>query len=92
MKGWRVWAGVLSAERYGFPQTRKQAILMAHRNRYPAPPPTHQACVPSEGPRHELTLEGELPLWVSMAEALGWGMTGRPTHTVIGGGTGSGGG
>lgn len=72
--GWRVWTGILSSERYGVPQTRRRAILMAHRDRYPAPPlPTHQAYVPGEPAQHEMTLEGELLPWVSMAEALGWG-------------------
>ena len=34
--------------------------------------------------------EGVKP-WVSMAEALGWGMTSRPSMTVTGGGTATGG-
>jgi DNA (cytosine-5)-methyltransferase 1 len=32
-----------------------------------------------------------MPKWVSMAEALGWGMTHRPSMTVTGGGTSKGG-
>lgn len=82
-KGYRVWTGILSAERYGVPQTRRRAILMAHRDRYPMPPQaTHQQYVPGEPARHEITLEGELLPWVSMAEALGWGMTERPSVTL----------
>ena len=72
--GWHVWTGILEAERYGVPQTRERAILMAHRDRQPHPPaPTHQRYVPGEPQRHDFTLEGEILPWVSMAEALGWG-------------------
>jgi DNA (cytosine-5)-methyltransferase 1 len=82
-RGYRAWAGVLSAERYGVPQTRKRATLLAHRDRYPSPPqPTHQAYVPGEPAQHEATLEGELLPWVSMAEALGWGAIERPIGTI----------
>lgn len=76
-RGYGTWAGILSAERYGVPQTRKRAILMAAKGRAVHPPaPTHQAYVPGEPAQHQHTLEGELLPWVSMAEALGWG-TGR---------------
>ena len=69
--GYAVWTGVLSSERYGVPQTRKRAILMASLDGPVHPPrPTHQAYVPGEPARHEQTLEGELLPWVSMAEAL----------------------
>lgn len=90
MKGWRVWTGVLSAERYGVPQIRKRAILLAHRDRYPAPPPaTHQEYVPGESAREEHTLEGVLLPWVSMAEALGWtdGQVGFPRRADEGAST-----
>ena len=71
--GYAVWTGVLSSERYGVPQTRKRAILMASLDGPVHPPrPTHQSYVPGEPARHEHTLEGELLPWVSMAEALGW--------------------
>lgn len=70
--GYAVWTGVLSSERYGVPQTRKRAILMASLDGPVHPPrPTHQSYVPGEPARHEHTLEGELLPWVSMAEALG---------------------
>lgn len=40
--GYKVWVGMLSAERFGVAQTRRRAILMAHRDRQPQPPePTH---------------------------------------------------
>jgi DNA (cytosine-5)-methyltransferase 1 len=95
--GYSAWCGVLSAEQYGVPQTRKRAILIARRDGVAVPPsPTHQRyepgvaagaapeCAPSMfGP-------GLLP-WVSMAEALGWGFDGKPAPTLTHG-TGSGGG
>lgn len=71
--GWQTWTGVIEAERYGVPQTRERAILMASRNGHVAPPqPTHQRYVKGEAQRHEVTLDGEVLPWVSMAEALGW--------------------
>lgn len=82
LKGYSTWAGVLEAERYGVPQTRKRAVLIARRDG-PAVPPraTHQRYVPGGPQRHDVTLEGEVLPWVSMAEALGWGMTERPGVT-----------
>lgn len=89
--GWNVWTGVLEAERYGVPQTRERAILMASSEKPVGPPqPTHQRYVKGEPRRHELTLEGEIMPWVSMAEALGWPVD-RPSPTVTGGGTDAGG-
>lgn len=73
--GYNTWAGVLSAERYGVPQTRKRAILMgSNANAVQPPQPTHQEYVSGEPAftEPELTLEGELFPWISMAEALGW--------------------
>lgn len=85
--GYWTWAGVLSAEQYGVPQTRRRAILLASReHRVLRPRQTHQTYI---APRHrfEPTLRlfdpgppqrivapeevGLLP-WVSMAEALRW--------------------
>lgn len=72
-KGWNVWTGVIEAERYGVPQTRERAILMADREGAVHPPrPTHQRYIKGEPQRHEMTMEGEVLPWVSMAEALGW--------------------
>jgi DNA (cytosine-5)-methyltransferase 1 len=71
-QGYNVWTGVLEAERYGVPQTRERAILMADRERPVAPPPpTHQRFVPGEPAREEHTLEGVIAPWVSMRQALG---------------------
>lgn len=84
--GYSVWTGVLEAERYGVPQTRERAILMASSAGTVHPPvATHQRYVPGEPARHEYTLEGEILPWVSMAEALGWGMVERPCVTVAAG-------
>lgn len=84
--GWNTWTGVLSSERYGVPQTRKRAILMAHADRPVHPPePTHQEYVPGVPARGEEGLFGSVLPWVSMAEALGWGMTAKPYLTVTGG-------
>lgn len=73
VEGYGVWTGILEAERYGVPQTRERAILLADRGGQPHPPaPTHQRYVPGEPARHDVTLAGEVRPWVSMAEALGW--------------------
>ena len=83
--GYRCWTGLLSSERYGVPQTRERAILMASLDFTPQPPtPTHQEYRPGEPARREVGLFGDLEPWVSMAEALGWGMTERPGHTQMG--------
>jgi DNA (cytosine-5)-methyltransferase 1 len=72
-EGYRCWAGILEAERYGVPQTRERAFLLARSDGQPHPPaPTHQRYVPGEAQRRDVTLEGEIRPWVSMAEALGW--------------------
>lgn len=84
LRGWgySAWTGVLSAERFGVPQTRRRAILMASLDGPVHPPaPTHQAYVSGEPAwdHPQQTLEGELLPWVSMAEALGWdGTVGFP--------------
>ena len=82
--GYQSVAGVLSAERYGVPQTRKRAFLIASLDGpVGLPAPTHR----SYNPRRNQTPEDELALlpWVSMAEALGWGMTAHPAMTVLAG-------
>lgn len=74
-RGYGTWAGILSAERYGVPQTRKRAILMASLAGPVHPPqPTHQEYRSGEPAwdHPQMTLEGELLPWVSMATALGW--------------------
>lgn len=73
-EGYSVATGNLQAEEYGVPQTRRRAVLLASRVREVAlPVPTHtryRKGKPRQAP-------GLLP-WVSMADALGWGMTDRP--------------
>lgn len=73
MEGWgyRCWTGLLSSERYGVPQTRERAILMASLDCVPQPPaPTHQEYRHGEPARREVGLFGDLEPWVSMAEAI----------------------
>lgn len=81
--GYSVVTGILSAEQYGVPQTRRRAILIARRDGVEAkmPTPTHSKYYPRDPKRFD---EGVLP-WVSMAEALGWGRTDAPSHTITGG-------
>ena len=83
--GYSAWCGKLNAADYGVPQTRERAVLIASRVRQVArPEPTHYDT------RKGLQLWGTP--WVSMADALGWGATGRPVPTVTAGGTATGGG
>lgn len=92
--GYKAWAGILSAERYGVPQTRERAILIARRDGVPVgpPPPTHQAYRAKQGAQTTPDLfDDPLPEPVSMAAALGWGLPERPAWTVTGGGTDTGG-
>lgn len=68
-RGWHVWTGLLYAEQYGVPQTRKRAFLLASRQGPVAPPtPTHSRYY-SRSPGK---LDPGVSKWVSMAEALGW--------------------
>lgn len=71
--GYSVWTGILNAADYGVPQIRKRAILLASLDRRVQPPaPTHSrhGHAPMFGPP-------TMP-WVTMAGALGWGLTERP--------------
>lgn len=89
--GWCTWVGVLEAERFGVPQTRERAILLASRLGPIEPPkPTHQRYVKGEPQRHDVTLEGEILPWVSMAEALGWNADVPAPTVTAGGGTNGG--
>lgn len=73
--GYSAWAGKLTSEMYGVPQTRVRAILIASLDReVTAPPPTHSKFYP----RDRTKLDPGVRKWVSMSEALGWGMTERP--------------
>jgi DNA (cytosine-5)-methyltransferase 1 len=64
---------VLNSADYGVPQTRERCFIVARRDggRIVWPAPTH-------APGDSLFLEP----WVTMAQALGWGMTERPFHAV----------
>lgn len=88
--GYSVATGILSAEEYGVPQTRRRAYLVASRvHEVALPEPTHQAYNSrTRGPKRGT--EHRLP-YVTMADALGWGATARPSMTVTGGGTDTGG-
>jgi len=84
--GYSCDTGMLSAERYGVPQVRKRAFLVASLDgEVRLPEPTHRSFHPR---RHEVPAdEVDLPNWVSMADALGWGeesATLRSNHTSSG--------
>jgi DNA (cytosine-5)-methyltransferase 1 len=80
--GYSVDVGVLNAEQYGVPQTRKRAILVARLDgEAKLPAPTHSRYYPTDPQRLD---SGVLP-WVSMADALGWGMTDAPMPTITAG-------
>jgi DNA (cytosine-5)-methyltransferase 1 len=72
--GYSVATDVLSSERYGVPQTRRRAILVARLDA-PAvlPAPTHERYT-AGAPRVEQggLFDVDIDPWVSMAEALGW--------------------
>ena len=76
--GWSAWCGVLNAANYGVPQTRRRAILVAsRRGRVRMPEPTHA--------EHLGGLFGDLLPWVTMRDALGWGLD-VPAPTIVPGG------
>ena len=79
--GYDVWTGLVQAETLGVPQTRKRAILRARRGVLGPLALTHSRY----NQRSPEKLDGR-PRWVSMAEALGWGLANRPSYTVVGGG------
>lgn len=77
--GYSVWTGILRAEQYGVPQTRKRAILLARLDGKVEPPtPTHSRYYSTDPAR----LDPGVEAWVSMAEALGWRMTERPSSWI----------
>lgn len=79
-EGYSVATGRLSAEEYGVPQTRVRAFLVATLDgEARLPQPTHQ--------RYRRGAAGtqtafDLKPWISMADAIGWGMTHRPALTI----------
>jgi DNA (cytosine-5)-methyltransferase 1 len=83
--GYSTACGLLSAERFGVPQTRCRAFLVARPGgSAQLPLPTHEAYTPglteAAGPG---LFGGSLLPWVSMADALGWAAD-RPARTVCG--------
>jgi DNA (cytosine-5)-methyltransferase 1 len=87
--GYSVVTGILSAEQFGVPQTRRRAILIARRDGLEAfmPTPTHSRFYAREPKRRDADVQP----WISMADALGWGLSDRPSPTITGGGTETGG-
>lgn len=83
--GYSTWTGVLNAADYGVPQVRNRAILLASLDRRAVPPePTHSKT------GHDEMFGAGRARWVSMAEALGWGLTERPAYVVAASSEGSG--
>jgi DNA (cytosine-5)-methyltransferase 1 len=79
--GYHCAVGVLSAEQYGVPQTRKRAFLIASRQGPVAlPAPTHRSYNPRR-PNQIRDDERHLLPWVSMAQALGWSRDDGTTYT-----------
>jgi DNA (cytosine-5)-methyltransferase 1 len=86
--GYHTWAGLVHAEQYGVPQTRKRAVLIASRTKEVGrPEPTHSKYHVRNPAKLD---EGVLP-WVSMANAIHRGLWNRPSPTITGGGTATGG-
>lgn len=81
--GYSAWAGILYAEQYGVPQSRRRAVLIARRDgRTAVPPrPTHSRYYEREPER----LDPGVEAWATMEDALGWNVP-RPAPTVTGGG------
>ena len=76
--GWHVWTGLLQAEMYGVPQTRKRAFLIASRRGPVVPPtPTHSRYYSPDPQKLDMGVEK----WVSMAEALGWVADGQARNS-----------
>lgn len=74
--GYKATAGVLSAEQYGVPQTRKRAFLIASLDGpVELPAPTHRSYNPRR-PYETREDESHLLPWVSMGQALGWSYPG----------------
>lgn len=68
-RGYHCWTGLLHAEQFGVPQTRKRAFLIASLDGPVGPPaPTHSKYHVRDPQRLDA---GVLP-WLSMAKALGW--------------------
>ncbi|MEX5712882.1 DNA cytosine methyltransferase [Parafrankia sp. FMc6] len=77
--GYATWVGILSAEEYSVPQTRRRAFLLASRTQDTIRPPQ-----PTHTRYGVKTTRYAPPLkpWRSMADALGRGIIDRPSFTV----------
>jgi DNA (cytosine-5)-methyltransferase 1 len=82
-RGYQVETGLAQAETFGVPQTRTRAILRARRGALRPIMTTHSR-FDQQNPDK---LEMGVAKWLSMADALGWGMVRRPAFTVSSGGT-----
>lgn len=89
LMGYSVVTELLHAEQFGVPQARTRAILIGRRDGKTAvmPTPTHSRYYARDKARLD---QGVLP-YVTMASALGWGLTDSPYPTVTGGETETGG-
>lgn len=86
--GYSVWTGTVQAEQYGVPQTRKRAMLIASKHgSVTAPVPTHS----KYHNRTPARLDEGVCKWVSMAEALGWGVVQPPKGEIMRSNYGTGG-
>lgn len=75
-RGYSAWCGKVNAADYGVAQTRERAVLLASRiKRVGRPAVTHA------DERRGLPM-GYKP-WVSMAQALGWGLSESPSGTIM---------
>lgn len=78
--GYSVWVGIISSEVYGVPQVRKRAYLIARRDgKKASPPPATHARYNPHSPRE---MEAGVKPWVSMFEAIGWGLKAQPSPTL----------
>jgi DNA (cytosine-5)-methyltransferase 1 len=71
--GYRVDWRVLNSADYGVPQTRERCFIIARRDGGPISWPA---------PTHTETAGLFTTPWVTMSQALGWGMTDRPFHAI----------
>lgn len=90
--GYRTWCGVVPVAEYGVSQTRRRAVLVAHRRRgVHKPAPTHSPTpAPPTGSQRILTsptttTANNLPHVPAMADVIGWGYTNRVANTIVAG-------
>lgn len=79
--GYSVWTGNVTSEQYGVPQTRKRTALIGSRVREVGEPPVTHRKYRKGVAQHEG--DQSLHPWVSMADALGRGMTARPFSSKV---------